>query len=226
MNVTQRARHLGDHSGEQRRGQRLRPHRLERGVGLRDRHAGAKAAHDVQPEPARLHQRVPFIAPQTREHRHRDGDVRRHPDRDPEEAGRGDADDGERLPFDAKRATDRRRIPVETALPGGVAEHRYRLRLRRGIPDVGLIEQAARCRPKAERVVKRPRHEQHRGRLGLARPVGMQRALLPREQTPEHVPAIADLLEDWIGERRIPQPDQFLRRLNRAGAAARPRRPA
>ena len=65
--------------------------------------------------------------------------------------------------------------------------------------------------------MKRPRHEQHRGRLGLARPGRVQHTRLPREQTLEHVPAIADLLEDRVGERRIPQPDQFLRRRTGSG---------
>ena len=145
----------------------------------------------------RVDQRVPFIAPQTREHRHRDGDVRRHPDRDPKKPGGVTPTMVNGCPSMRSVRPTAARIPAEAALPGGVAQHRYGLRLGRCIPDVGPIEQAARCRPKAERVVKRPRHEQHRGRLGLARPRGVQRTLLPREQTLQHVPAIADLLEDW-----------------------------
>ena len=94
-------------------------------------------------------------------------------------------------------------IPLETPLPGGIAQHRNGLRLGRGIPDVGLIEKAARCRLKAEGVVKRARHEHHRRRLGFARPLGLQGPRRPREHAPEHVRPIAHLLEHGVGERRI-----------------------
>ena len=63
------------------------------------------------------------------------------------------------MPLDAKRAADRGPIAAEAPLPGGIAQHCDGLRLRRGIPDVGLIEQAACRRLKAEGVVKRARHE-------------------------------------------------------------------
>ena len=157
-------------------------------------------------------QRGLSITPQTREHRHRDGHVRRHPDRDPEEARRGDPDDGEGLPFDPKRAADRGTIPCEAPLPGGIAQHRHGLRLGRGIPDVSLIEKAACCRLKAEGVVKRAGHERHRRRLRFARPLGLQGPRRPREHAPEHVRPIAHLLEHGVGETRILQRDQLVRR--------------
>ena len=194
-----------------RRGERRGPYRLEGGVGLGDREAGPKAAHDEQPGESRSCQRDPLIVPQTRQHRHRDGHVRRHPDGDAEEAPWSDPDDGEGLPLDTKRAADRGRISAEALLPGGIAQHRHSLCLRRAIPDVGLIEQAARCRLNAERVVKRAGHEHHGGRLGLAGPLGLQRPRRPREHAPEHVRPIANLLEDGVGERRIPHRDQLVR---------------
>ena len=204
--------------GRSRRDERSGPHGLERGVGLRDRHAGVNAAHDAEPEAVRAVESVPFIAAQAREHRHRDGQLRRHPDRDPEEACRSNANDGERLPFDTKRTADRGVIAAKPPLPGVMAQHRYRLCFGRRVSDVSLSDQAARRRLKAESVVERASHEHHRRRFGLARPLGLKRPRFPCEHACEHMGAIAHLLEHRVGKGWIPKPDQVTRCRNRQRA--------
>ena len=112
--------------------------RLEQRARLRAGDVGAKTRDETQPGRAVA---LPEPLRRVRLRRHRQPHVRRFTAGLPKEAPSGDADDGERLPAQPKRAADDRRVVREPARPVRVIQHRHPVAGRQ--PVVGRQNRAA-----------------------------------------------------------------------------------